>query len=111
MAPALRGEGSLEAGLRRYRRRHARRLRGHAFMINDYATGRRLSAPERLIFSAATRDRRVAAAFEAFGAWQIGPARMLATCVPAALAVNARHALRRDERDPTPPRVGPGRVA
>ena len=42
VGPALRGEEPLERGLKRYRRRHARELRGHAFMIHDYATGRRL---------------------------------------------------------------------
>jgi 2-polyprenyl-6-methoxyphenol hydroxylase-like FAD-dependent oxidoreductase len=94
LAPALRGEEELEAGLRRYRRRHGRALRGHAFMIHDYATGRKLSPPERLIFSGAARDSRVAAIFDSFGARQIGPARMLATAAPLAALATARHALR-----------------
>jgi 2-polyprenyl-6-methoxyphenol hydroxylase-like FAD-dependent oxidoreductase len=95
VAPALRGEADLEAGLRRYRRRHAWRLGGHANMIHDYSTGRKIQPPERLLFSAAARDPRVAAIFDAFGTRRIGPARTLATGVPLALAVNARYALRR----------------
>ncbi|HEY2056699.1 MAG TPA: NAD(P)/FAD-dependent oxidoreductase [Solirubrobacterales bacterium] len=115
VAPALRGEEELETGLRRYRRRHARQLRGHAFMIHDYSTGRKQSAAERLIFSGAARDPRVASVFDAFGARQIGPARMMATGMPLAAVVNARYALgrRRGMTGPTaaPTPVGdPGRV-
>jgi 2-polyprenyl-6-methoxyphenol hydroxylase-like FAD-dependent oxidoreductase len=103
VAPALRGEEALEAGLRRYRREHRRRLRGHAWMIHDAATGRKLQPPERLFFSGAARDPRVARVFDAFGARQIGPARMMATGMPLAVAANARHALGRR-------RGGAGRV-
>jgi len=95
VAPALRGEEELEAGLRRYRRRHTRHLRGHAFMIHDYSTGRKQSAAERLLFSGAARDPRVAAIFDSFGARQIGPARMMATGMPLALMANARYKLGR----------------
>ena len=41
--PALHGEESLERGLKRYRRLHKRKLGGHAFMIHDYSTGRKLT--------------------------------------------------------------------
>jgi len=100
VAPALRGEAELEAGLRRYRRTHARRLNGHAYMIHDYATGRKMQPPERLLFSAAARDPRVATIFDAFGTRQIGPARMMATGMPLAAIANARYALgRRRGRD------------
>ena len=95
VAPALRGEAELEAGLRRYRRAHSRHLRGHAWMIHDYATGRKLQPPEKLLFSGAARDPRCAAVFDAFGARQIGPARMMATGVPLAIVANARYALGR----------------
>ncbi|HEV3033966.1 MAG TPA: NAD(P)/FAD-dependent oxidoreductase, partial [Solirubrobacteraceae bacterium] len=87
-----RGE-ELERGLRRYRRRHARGLRGHTAMILGYSSGRKLNPTERLLFSAATRDDRVAAIFEAFGSRNIGPARMLASAAPRAMLVNARHRL------------------
>ncbi len=92
VAPALRGEAALQDGLSRYRRRHRRGLRGHATLINEYASGRKMSAGERLIFSAAARDRRVAETFDAFGTRCIGPSRAFASMLPRAIAVNARHA-------------------
>jgi 2-polyprenyl-6-methoxyphenol hydroxylase-like FAD-dependent oxidoreductase len=95
IAPAMSGAESLEQGLERYRRRYARRLRGHTAMITDYSSGRKLNPGERMLFSAATRDERMARTFEAFGSRSIGPARMFATTVPRAAYVNARHALAR----------------
>src|SRR6185312_5589043 len=95
VAPALRGEEGLEAALRRYRRRHSRHLRGHAWMIHDYATGRKMQPPERVLFSGAARDPRAARVFDSFGARQIGAGRMMATGMPLAVAANVRHALRR----------------
>ncbi|HEU4736808.1 MAG TPA: NAD(P)/FAD-dependent oxidoreductase [Solirubrobacterales bacterium] len=93
VAPALCGEEDLQPGLERYRRRHRRGLRGHATIINEYASGRKMRPGERLIFSAAARDQRVADSFEAFGTRSIGPARFFAAAIPRAIAVNARHAL------------------
>jgi flavin-dependent dehydrogenase len=95
VAPALLGGEPLEHGLKRYRRRHARKLRGHTEMILGYASGRKMDVPERLLFSAAARDERLAMTFEAFGTRNIGPARMLASTVPRAVLVNARHAISR----------------
>jgi 2-polyprenyl-6-methoxyphenol hydroxylase-like FAD-dependent oxidoreductase len=97
--PALRGEESLERGLKRYRRLHRRKLAGHAFLIHDYATGRPVSRPERMLFRAASRDPKLASRFDAFATRRIGPARMFATTVPRAMLVNARHALRRGGED------------
>jgi 2-polyprenyl-6-methoxyphenol hydroxylase-like FAD-dependent oxidoreductase len=91
--PALHGEEALEKGLKRYRRLHKRKLGGHAFMIHDYATGRPVSPPERMLFRAASRDPKLASRFDAFATRRIGPARMLATTVPRAMFVNARHAI------------------
>jgi menaquinone-9 beta-reductase len=96
VAPALRGEVPLEKGLDRYKRRHARGLGGHAFLINDYATGRPMSPIERLIFSAAARDERCAALFEEFGTREIRPQQAFPRLLPRAIAVNARHALARE---------------
>jgi flavin-dependent dehydrogenase len=96
VAPALGGEEPLEGGLKRYKRRHARGLGGHAFLINDYATGRPMSPVERLVFSAAARDERCASLFETFGTRQIGPERAFPRILPRAVAVNARHALARE---------------
>ena len=98
VAPALTGGESLDRGLARYRRRHSRELRGHAFLINDYATGRKFNPAERMLFSAASRDPKVAATFDAFGTRRIKPWRMMATAVPRSIAVNARHALHRGPR-------------
>jgi len=102
VAPALAGEEPLRAGLARYRRQHRRALRGHASLINEYASGRRMQPVERLIFSGAARDPKLAAEFEAFGTRSIGPARFFATAIPRAIAVNARHALNSRGRRPAP---------
>jgi hypothetical protein len=95
VSPALRGEEALEKGLRRYRRSHSRHLRGHAWMIHDFATGRKLQPAEKLFFSGAVRDPHVAMIFDAFGTRQIGAAHALAVGTPLALAANARYALHR----------------
>jgi 2-polyprenyl-6-methoxyphenol hydroxylase-like FAD-dependent oxidoreductase len=95
VAPALAGAEPLANGLKHYRRRHARGLRGHALLMYDYASGRKITAPERLLFSASARDERLARTFEAFGTRSIGPARMFATTVPRAVLVTTRHALSR----------------
>jgi 2-polyprenyl-6-methoxyphenol hydroxylase-like FAD-dependent oxidoreductase len=95
VAAALHGEEPLERGLKRYRRLHKRRLGGHAFMIHDYSTGRKLTRAERILFQAAVRDPKVATTFDKFATRQIGPVPTLAKTVPRSLYVNARHALRR----------------
>jgi 2-polyprenyl-6-methoxyphenol hydroxylase-like FAD-dependent oxidoreductase len=104
VAPALRGEAELEAALRRYRRAHSRHLRGHAWMIHDYSKGRKMSGGERLLFSAAARDQRVAQVFDEFGTRQVGPSRVFTVGVPLAVVTNARHALgrRRGRGGPEP---------
>lgn len=101
VAPALQGAEPLKHGLVRYSRRHKRELRGHASLIHDYATGRRLQPPERLLFAAAVRDQKVATIFDEFGTRRIRPARMLATAMPRALAVNARYSLGRRRANAT----------
>lgn len=91
VAPALAGAEPLDAGLERYRVRHARGLRGHSQIMVDYATGRRFNPGERLIFSAAARgDERLTQTFTDFGTRKVGPARAFASIVPRALAVHAR---------------------
>ncbi len=94
VSPALAGTEPLEDGLKRYRRRHAKQLRGHAFFIHDYATGRRLNPAERFMFSAAAQDEKTAIPFDAYATRQIGPARMFASTVPRAVVFHARNALR-----------------
>jgi menaquinone-9 beta-reductase len=93
--PALQGSESLEQGLERYRRRHRRELAGHAFFIHDYATGRKLNPAERLMFSAAARDPKMATRFDTFGTRQVRPQQAMPGLMARAVAVNARHALAR----------------
>lgn len=100
VSPALRGTESLERGLKRYRRRHARGLGGHTRVILDYATARKMNGGERMLFAAAANDERTARVFEAFGSRNIGPLRMFATGIPLAMLATARRSLSR--------RPGPG---
>ncbi len=93
VAPALGGVEPMERGLQRYRRRHARGLKGHTKEILNYATGRKINAGEKLFFSAAAHDERTAKVFEAFGSRNIGPGRMLATGIPLAVLATARHSV------------------
>jgi 2-polyprenyl-6-methoxyphenol hydroxylase-like FAD-dependent oxidoreductase len=102
VAPALAGEEPLRAGLARYRRQHQRALRGHAGLINEYASGRKMNPGERLIFSGAARNPKLATEFEALGTRSIRPARFFATAIPRAIAVNTRHALGARGQRPAP---------
>lgn len=95
VAPALRGEESLARGLSRYRRRHRRELRGHSLLIHDYATGRRFNWAERALYAGAARDPKLATAADTLYARRAKPGRLLARALPRAIAVSARHSLRR----------------
>jgi 2-polyprenyl-6-methoxyphenol hydroxylase-like FAD-dependent oxidoreductase len=95
VAPALAGAEPLQKGLKRYRRLHARKLRGHTAMMLDYAGGRKFNRGERGLFFAASRDDRVAAAMEAFATRTIGPARMFAATLPRTALITTRQALHR----------------
>jgi flavin-dependent dehydrogenase len=98
VAPALGGAEPLERGLKRYQRRHARGLGGHTRMILDYASGRKVNAGEKFIFSAASYDERTNRVFEAFGSRNIGPARMFASVVPLAALAHTRRSIGKDPR-------------
>lgn len=93
VTPALVGAEPLGGALARYRRRHARGLRGHATMICDYAGGRRFNAAEGLLFSAATHDEGVARVMEAYGSRSIGPGRMIVSATPRAMMARMRRSL------------------
>jgi 2-polyprenyl-6-methoxyphenol hydroxylase-like FAD-dependent oxidoreductase len=99
------GSRALTRGLARYRRRHGRALRGHARMIYGYAGGRKFDRPERLLFSAAAYDPGMSRLMEAFGTRNIGPAQMIVTGAPRALAVHARRSLSRRSRASARPRA------
>jgi hypothetical protein len=74
-------------------------------MIYDYAGGRRMNAPERMLFSAARENERVAAVMEAFATRNIGPAQMMLRAIGPALATDVRRSLR--QRQGSPPRQQP----
>jgi menaquinone-9 beta-reductase len=102
--PALRGEEPLQDGLASYRRRFRRGLGGHAFLIHDYATGRRFSPPERVLFSAVAYDSKLGVDFGRFGTRNTGPASLV-PMYGRALAVHARQRLRRPPSGPQPSRT------
>lgn len=93
VAPALNGAEPLGPALERYRRRHTRELRWHAFMIHDYSTGRKLTAPEKAMFKAAVQDPAVAAAFDRVGTRRSQPLREAARIFPRVVAANRRRAV------------------
>jgi flavin-dependent dehydrogenase/pimeloyl-ACP methyl ester carboxylesterase len=66
-------EAPVDAAIERYRRRHRRQLLGHFLLTSDYATGRRFTPLERLLFSAGTKDEAAADGFHAFGSRSIRP--------------------------------------
>jgi 2-polyprenyl-6-methoxyphenol hydroxylase-like FAD-dependent oxidoreductase len=106
IAAALAGDEPIEDGLRRYRRRFARSLRGHAMMINDYATGRRFQPVERALFATAVADPRAARRLEAFATRNAGPERLLAPgMVGAMVAAGARRLVGRRGNGAGTPRL------
>jgi hypothetical protein len=78
----------------RYRRRHRRQLRGHAFLIHSYATGRHFNPIERTLYAGAARNPGVASSLDEKATRRVKPGRAIAKMLPRAVAVNLRHALR-----------------
>lgn len=76
-ASELRAGGDLERGLRRYRRMHKSALRGHFFMISDFARGRPLNPVEKLFLSAGAKDAASAEHFGDYASRKIGLLRLL----------------------------------
>jgi 2-polyprenyl-6-methoxyphenol hydroxylase-like FAD-dependent oxidoreductase len=101
VVPALQGKQPLDTALARYRRAHQRRLRGHAGMIHDYATGRQFNRIERILFSAAAWDPKVAISFGRFGT-RNAPPSSLGPMFARALAVHTRRRLRPGKPEPRP---------
>jgi flavin-dependent dehydrogenase len=75
--PALAGDGDLDAGLDRYRRAVWWRLGPHHIGMSEYASGRRMTAPERAVFRATARDPVLTRAVEAVASRRRSPARLL----------------------------------
>jgi menaquinone-9 beta-reductase len=89
VAPALLGDQPLDRALARYRRRHLRALAAHAWLIDDYATGRPFTRFERALFRAAAHDDRVADRLHELGSRRGGPERM-APALPRVLLASMR---------------------
>ena len=92
LAGALIAGGDAEEALDRYRLRHRKALAGHHMIMSDYASGRRFSPVEKLMFGSATRDQETARLMHYYGNRIITPgqlfkprnvARMVAHRVPA----------------------------
>ncbi len=92
---ALQRGHDLDPALSAYRSRHRSELAAHAFMIADFARGRALNPVERLVFSAAARDRICAAHLLAFAGRCIGVSHFLApSAVARAARINVGHIAR-----------------
>jgi menaquinone-9 beta-reductase len=93
-AAAVQGAGGLDKALAAYRKKRSA-LKGHQFLISDFASGRPFNHIERLMFSAAARDHEMARLFHIFGARVIGVRQFLSpVSLTRAAMVNARHRLR-----------------
>jgi menaquinone-9 beta-reductase len=91
-APALAAGGDLDAALDQYRKRHRARLAAHEFLISDFATARPFNPIEKLLFSAATRDRGIAQHVLLFAGRQISVFQFLSPgALLRAMWVNLRH--------------------
>jgi len=98
LAPALGGTNDdIDDALERYRKTHRRRLAGHYLLTSDFSTGRRFMPLERLLFSAAAKDKEAADMFQAFGGRSMRPndpgfARFVARSVRVNLTRNGHPA-------------------
>jgi 2-polyprenyl-6-methoxyphenol hydroxylase-like FAD-dependent oxidoreductase len=81
--PALAGEEPLARALRRYGRTHRRRLMGHHRMLAAEARAHPMNPVQRLLFSGAARDARLAGRVHRYAQRWVGPRHLLA---PRALA-------------------------
>ncbi|HSF48655.1 MAG TPA: NAD(P)/FAD-dependent oxidoreductase [Burkholderiales bacterium] len=85
-ADALVQHKNLDSALARYRKKHKTELAGHEILISDYATARPFNAIEKLMYSAAARDKALAHNFLLFGQRSIGVLQFLS---PRAMARSA----------------------
>jgi flavin-dependent dehydrogenase len=93
VAPALRGEESLDRGLRRYRRARAHALRGQVLIMRRFATGRRFNSRERFVMRAAAHDQRLTAHIEEYMTRNVSVLGLPRRAVPRAFGVATRHAI------------------
>lgn len=92
-------QGSLRAidrSLARYHSVRRRELWGHFKIMIEMAGARPMIMPQQILFSAATRDQKMASIIQRFLAGQSGTQELLSPITMArAIAVNAKHALRK----------------
>jgi len=62
---------------KRYKRKHSSALRGHFFMISDFASGRPLNPIEKLLLSAGVKDPVSAEHFGQYASRKIGLLQLL----------------------------------
>lgn len=92
VGPVLVARGSdadVDRGLRRYRRKHVRRLAPHYLMTSEYANGRPLSPFEHALYGAGVRDQRVARAIHTVGGRTENPLRSISPSVLLRVAAAA----------------------
>jgi menaquinone-9 beta-reductase len=93
VGPALTESRSVDSALESYRRIHRKRIVPHDRMLVADAKARGLNPIQRLLFSAAVKDRQIAATFHRYAERSISPGRLLSPRVLARAArINARAA-------------------
>lgn len=97
-APALgaerRTEQAIDRGLESYRKLHRSRTRWHFAHIAQFSRGGPMSFPERLVFSAAARDPKVATGLLCYFGRTVGPLSLFTPAnLARAAAANLRAAL------------------
>ena len=79
----------LDQGLERYRKQHRSRTRWHFAHISSFAQVRPHNLLERLVFSAATRDTRIANRVMSYFGRTVGPSHLITpTALGRAALVN-----------------------
>jgi menaquinone-9 beta-reductase len=78
VAPALSGsESAIDSAVEVYAKRHRRELRPHEITTSQFATGRKFTVGERLVWRAAARDPELAARAAAVGGRWVKPHQIL----------------------------------
>lgn len=98
-APALREGSSLASALKRYRRIRSAHIGGHERFLALAARSTKPNPIQKLMFSAAVRDRQTAHLLRAFAGREIPVRRFLSpSAISRAMLVNIRSAARQDHR-------------
>lgn len=94
LASGGRTNAAIDRGLRRYARVHRSRTRWHFAHIAQFSRAGALTRAERLVFSGAARDPKVATRFLSYLGRTVGPPSLFTPSnVGRAVAANLRHAV------------------